>query len=383
MYARLLKTPAQSAFVFGPRTVGKSTWIRSRFPQEKVYDLLDTSLFLDLSREPSTLYRELSRSKPGSWAVIDEIQRIPALLNEVHRLIEDRSLNFVMTGSSARKLRTGGTNLLAGRAISLSMFPITSAELEFNFDLDRVLHYGTLPVALNSPQPHDYLRSYVETYLTQEVLAEAVIRNVGNFARFTEVAARQNAQPTNVTNIARDVGIGRQTVSTHFDILSDTLVGNWLRAWKLKSSNKQLQQSKFYFFDTGVVRGLSRRLPFPATPEERGILLETFVFNELRAFLSYSGLHYPLNYWRSYDGAEVDFVVETTEGFVGIEVKSSDRWTNKFNRGFRRFAAVLSQESRFSRVGVFTGSREVQWDDVVVFPIKSFLQKLWNREIVH
>ena len=227
--------------------------------------------FLDLSREPNTLYRELSGSNPGSWVVIDEIQRIPALLNEVHRLIEDRSLNVVMTGSSARKLRTGGFNLLAGRALSLSMFPITAAELAYDFDLDQILHYGALPVALSSSQPQNYLRSYVETYLTQEVLAEAVIRNVGNFARFTEIAARQNAQPTNVSNIARDVGVGRQTVSTHFDILSDTLVGNWLLPWKLKSSNKQLQQSKFYFFDTGVVRGLSAGCRFPLRQKSEDI----------------------------------------------------------------------------------------------------------------
>lgn len=382
MYTRLLKNPQQSAFVFGLRAIGKSTWARSRFPDAMHYDLLDSSLYWDLSRDPNRLYREVSVKPAGSWIAIDEIQRVPALLNEVHRLIEDRQTNFVMTGSSARKLRRGGVNLLAGRALVSTMFPMTSAEFEFEFKLDRVLQFGTLPEALNQANPQDYLRSYVETYLAQEVIAEALIRDAGRFARFLEIASRQNAQPTNVASIARDTGTSRKTVQSHFDILQDTFVGNWLTPWKLKSSNKQLQQSKFYFSDMGIVRGLSSRLPFPPTPEESRFLLETFLCNELRAYLSYSNTHYPLHYWRTYDGAEVDFVIETRDGCVGIEVKLATRWTSKFNRGLNRLAAHLPHQTTFDRIGVFTGSREELWDGVRVFPVSEFLKRLWRNQLI-
>ncbi len=382
MYTRLLKNPQQSAFVFGPRAVGKSTWARSRFPDAIYYDLLDTSLYLDLSRDPNRLYREVSARPRHSWIVIDEIQRAPALLNEIHRLIENRQANVIMMGSSARKLRRGGVNLLGGRALTRTMFPLTSRELEFLFELDRALQYGTLPEALNQSNPQEYLRSYVETYLTQEVIAEALVRDVGRFARFLEVAAGQNGQPTNITSIARDTGTNRKTVNTHFEILSDTLVGSWLTPWKLKSSNRQLHQSKFYFCDTGIVRGLSNRLPYPPTPEERGFLLETFLFHELRAYLSYSNLHYPLHYWRSYDGAEVDFVLESSDRYIGIEVKAAGRWSNKFNRGFNRLAALLPPQSAFDRIGVYTGSREERWDTVRLFPLVKFLKSLWGNELI-
>ena len=311
MYARLLPTPDRSVFLFGPRGTGKTTWIRDRFPDAAIYDLLDTGEALRLSKDPGALYRELAGLPAGAWAVVDEVQRVPELLNEVHRLIESRRLRFVLSGSSARKLRRRGVNLLAGRAVTTTMFPLVSAEVDFELDLDRAFSQGTLPMALAGGSPRDYLRTYAQTYLAQEVQAEALTRNVGAFARFLEIAARQNAQATNAASIARDAGIDRRTVQSHFAILVDTLIGSWLPAWKLKSATRQVQQSKFYFFDCGVVRALSGRLPYPPTPEELGPLVETFVVNELRAYLSYSGRHYPLHYWRSYDGAEVDALCET------------------------------------------------------------------------
>ena len=381
MYARLLSSPTRAAFLFGPRGTGKTTWIRDRFPTAVTYDLLDTREALRLSKTPDALYRELVVLPAGSWAVIDEVQKVPELLNEVHRLIEANGLRFVLSGSSARKLRRRGVNLLAGRAITTTLFPLVSAELDFELDVERALSYGTLPMALVDDDPLDYLRTYAETYLVQEVQAEALTRSLGAFARFLEIAARQNAQATNATSIARDAGIDRRTVQSHFGILTDTLIGYWLPAWKLKSATKQVQQSKFYFFDGGVVRALSGRLPYPPTQEERGPLVETFILNEIRAFLSYSGRHYRPHYWRSYDGAEVDVLCETGAGFVAIEIKAAARWDRRFNRGLHRVRQHLDQHET-TCYGVYLGQRTARWDDVRILPVLDFLKGLWNGEIL-
>ncbi len=382
MYNRLLNKASRSTFVFGPRGVGKSTWARQEFPSATTYDLLDQRLFLDLTKDPNTLYRQLARHEPGDWVFIDEIQRVPEILNEVHRLIENRRLNVLMTGSSARKLRRGGVNLLGGRASRKLMFPLVSAELGDDFDLDAALQFGTLPTAVAGSHVIEYLDSYVQLYMQQEIVAETLIRNVGNFARFLEVAARQNGQTVNPTSIARDVGVARATVVSHFEILNDTLLGTWLPTWKKKESNKQLQQSKFYFFDCGVVRAISSRIAEAPSDQEIGVLLETYLHNEIRAFLEYSNLRYPLRYWRTYDGAEVDFVIETPERVVAIEVKSSNAWQQKFNRGLRRFVRESRDPTKIHSMGVYRGSKAEWWDDINVLPVAEFLTRLWQREIV-
>ncbi|NJL26833.1 MAG: DUF4143 domain-containing protein [Thermoanaerobaculia bacterium] len=225
------------------------------------------------------------------------------------------------------------------------------------------------------------MRSYAETYLDQEIRAEALTRNLGSFSRFLEIAARQNAQVTNASAIARDAGVGRTTVQNHFEILIDTLVGSWLPAWKLKSATKQVQQSKFFFFDPGVARALTGRQAYPATPEELGPLLETVVLHELRAFLNYTGRDYPLYFWRTYDGVEVDFLFETQDGFVAIEVKSTKLWDKRFHRGLRRLCSDLGAE-RTKCFGLYLGERSALWDDVQVLPALEFLRRLWGGEIV-
>lgn len=381
MYTRILPTPTRSVFLFGPRGTGKSTWIRDRFPDTVTYDLLDTGEALRLSKDPHELHRELTTLPCGSWVVIDEVQKVPELLDEVHRLIESRRLRFVLSGSSARKLRHGGVNLLAGRAITTAMFPLVSAELAFEIDPQRALRFGMLPMAVTSDVPQDYLRSYAETYLVQEIQAEALTRNLGAFARFLEIAARQNGQVTNAASIARDTGINRRTVQHHFEILIDTLIGFWLPPWKLKSATKQVRQSKFYFFDSGVARSLSGRLPYPPVPEEMGHLAETFVLNELRAWLGYSGVDYRLCFWRSYDGAEVDVLCETVDGFVAMEIKASPRWEKRFNRGLHRVREHLGK-GRTTCHGVYLGERSALWDDVHVSPLVDFLKRLWAGEII-
>ncbi len=381
MFTRLLPTPAQSIFLFGPRATGKSTWIRARFPEAAVYDLLDTGEALRLNKDPQALHRELAVLSPDSWVVIDEIQKAPVLLDEVHRLMESNRLRFVLSGSSARGLRRGGVNLLAGRAITVSMFPLVSAELSFELEIQRILRYGTLPLAVTSDDPEGYLRTYAETYLEQEVRAEALTRNIGAFARFLEIAARQNGQVTNASAIARDAGISRHTVQSHFDILVDTLLGCWLPAWKRKSSTRQVQHSKFFFFDCGVARALTGRLPYPPTHEELGPLLETFVLHEIRAFMSYTRRHYTLNFWRTYDGTEVDLLCETRDGFVAIEIKSTSRWERRFNRGLHRIRDEIGSD-RTRCYGVYLGERQALWDDIHVMPLIDFLKRLWSEEIV-
>ncbi len=380
MYTRLLPTPLKSVLLFGPRGTGKSTWIQSRFPQAVVYDLLETSESLRLNTEPGALYNECQSLPANSWVVIDEVQRAPMLLDHVHRLIEGKGINFVLSGSSARKLRRGGHNLLAGRARTCELFPLVSVEMQGDASIERRMHFGSLPTAVADDDPENYLRSYAETYLEQEIRAEALVQNFAGFARFLEVAARQNAEVTNASAISRNAGVARSTVTGYFDLLVDTLIGYWLKPWKLKSSNKQVQHNKLYLFDCGVARALSGRLPFPPSQEEKGALLETLVVGEVRAHLAYSGKHYPCHYWRNYQGTEVDLLVETRDGFAAVEVKAGARWERKFNRGLHRVSEDIGKE-KVRRYGVYLGQRSTLVDDVLVLPIEAFLERVWDGEI--
>ena len=375
MYSRILKNPDKSFFLFGPRGTGKTTWIKDRFQNALGFDLLDSATFSQLLRNPGDLYTEVSASNL-EWVVIDEIQRVPALLNEVHRSIENLGRKFVLSGSSARKLRRPNVNLLAGRALTRTMFPLTSHELGSDFDVDRALQFGTLPTAINSSLPADYLRSYAHNYLVNEIQTEAQIRDLAGFARFLEVATRQNAQLTNAASISRDVAVARTTVQSYFEVLRDTLIAYWLPPWKLKRSNKQVSSSKFYMVDCGIVRALSERLVYPIHDEERGPLFETLVINEIRAYLDYMNLHFPLYFFRTYSGLEVDVLFETLDGFVAIETKSSTRWERKFNRGLHTVAKELG-DSKVHKFGVFNGVREQRIDGVRVMPIREFLRTLW------
>ncbi len=235
MFTRKLNRTETSAFLLGPRGTGKSTWIQENYKDNSVvYDLLNTTELIRLSREPALLYQETAHLPSGSWVIIDEIQKVPALLNEVHRIIEEKKIRFILSGSSARKLRESGVNLLAGRALTYNLFPLVSKEVNFELDLDKQITLGMLPSSFLAVNPKKYLQAYTETYLKEEIREEALTRNFGNFARFLEIAARQNGQLTNTAAIARDAGVARQTVQGYFDILIDTLIGYWLEPWKLK-----------------------------------------------------------------------------------------------------------------------------------------------------
>jgi predicted AAA+ superfamily ATPase len=381
MLTRKLSPPAQSFFLLGARGTGKTTWIREHFPKASIYDLLLASESLRLNREPGLLRAECSALPDGAWIVIDEVQRAPALLDEVQHLMTTKRQRFVLSGSSARKLKRSGANLLAGRAEMRHMFPLVSAETGFERSLDDILAEGMLPLAVTGKRTAAFLRSYCEVYLREEVQAEALVRQIGPFHRFLDVAARVNAQVVNVTGIARDAGIARQTANDFFQILVDTLLASWLPAWKLKRAVKQVSHPKFYLFDTGVARQLGGTGHLRMHPEERGALLESFVLHEMRAYLHYGDLEYPIAYWQAHGGGEVDFVVETREGLVAIEVKSGPRWDGRFAAGIRSLRDKV-RDDRVTAFGVYTGPRALVMDDVRVLPWKSFLQELWRGRIL-
>lgn len=381
MLKRLLKRATSSAFLLGPRGTGKSTWIKHNFPDSIRYDLLNTSEVIRLSRQPSLLYDETIHLAPRTWVIIDEIQKVPGLLNEVHRIMEEKNIFFLLSGSSARKLRSSNVNLLAGRAITFYLFPFVSKEVGFNFDLKNQITYGMLPLSFLSEKPKRFLKTYAETYLKEEIKEEALTRNIGNFARFLEVAARQNGQVTNVSSISRDAMVARQTVQGYFEILIDTLIGFWLHPWKLKRSTKQVSHPKFYFFDSGIVRSLTGRLAYPPLHEESGSLFETFILNELRAYLHYNDIEYPLHYWRSHGGNEVDIFLETSKGFLAIELKSTLVWERKYNKGLHRLREEIGK-GKVKCLGVFLGERPVRMDGIDIYPAMQFLKLLWENEVI-
>jgi predicted AAA+ superfamily ATPase len=299
----------------------------------------------------------------------------------VHHLIEEKNIKFALSGSSARKLKTTHANLLAGRALVKNLYPLTFFEVGGVVDIAKVLRFGMLPVAFQTANPIDYLKSYADTYLKEEIKSEALTRNLGGFVRFLEIAARQNAQVTNVSNIARDAQVARQTVQGYFEILIDTLMGFWLPAWRLKSATKQVLHSKFYFFDTGICRVLTGKGIYALQPEESGHLLETYFLNEVRAYLEYSKKYYPMHYWATHDQMEVDLLLETSKGYVAFEFKASNRWEGKFNRGLKRIQSELKIPNE-NLMGVFMGPRELLVDDIAVFTVENFLKRLWDGTLI-
>ena len=280
-YRRLLEAPAQSFFLFGMRGVGKSTWARAALPDAVYVDLLDERLHLDLLADPGLFHQSVADQPPGTWVVVDEVQRLPGLLNEVHRCIATLGLRFALLGSSARKLRAAGTNLLAGRALRRAMFPLTAAELGADFDLDRVLRHGSIPLVWTSDAPDAVLEAYAQLYLREEIRAEALVRNLPGFVRFLPVAALFNGQVINVAGIARDAGVARTTVQGYLDILEDTLLVYRLPACEARARVRERRLPKLYWIDPGVVRATKRQLG-TLSAEERGPLFESWVLTTLR-----------------------------------------------------------------------------------------------------
>lgn len=360
----------KSYFLFGPRQTGKTFLIRHTMPDIRIYDLLDSASYLSLSQNPGRIGQELTSE--DRIVVIDEIQRLPELLNEVHRLIEERSVAFLLTGSSPRKLRRGGVNLLGGRARVQRLHPLTYQELGSRFDIAKVAERGLLPSIYFSDDPRADLESCVGLYLQQEIVSEGAVRNVPAFSRFLKVAALCNSKLVNFTNVANDAQVARTTVYEYFEILKDTLLMHELPSWTKPKKRKPLTSSKYYFFDIGVAGTLQGRNFSEGTPEF-GEAFETFIFQELIAYCDYSSRE-ELRHWRSKSGFEVDFIIG---GHTALEVKASDNITERDLRSLR----ALAEENSLKRyICVSREKRPRRIGNISIIPFKQFLDRLWEGE---
>lgn len=322
MYARLLRLPRQSFFLFGPRGVGKTAWLHQELPDAATFDLLDHATYSSLLAAPERL-ADLIPTKHKGWVVIDEVQRVPELLNEVHRLIETRRLRFALTGSSARKLRRKGVNLLAGRALTRFMHPLTALELGEDFDLARALRFGTLPFACTTEAPADYLSSYAATYLREEVQQEGLTRNIAAFGRFLEAASFSQGAQLNMAAVARDCGVSAKAVEDYFGILEDLLIAVRLPVFSRRARRRLAMHPKFFIFDAGVFQAIRPRGPLDSIDEIRGPALETLFLQQVRALNDARALGYTIHFWRTASGDEVDFVLYGERGLRAFEIKSS------------------------------------------------------------
>jgi len=384
MYTRRLALPKRSFLLLGPRGTGKTTWLRQMLPKARWYNLLLDKDLIRLMREPGQFRREVEAMPAGAWIVVDEVQKLPGLRNEVHDLLSaaPRRWRFALTGSSARRLRRDDVNLLAGRLISRQMFPLSLDELPKLPRLDDLLRFGGLPL-VRTERDHasriDILEAYVATYLTQEIRAEALVRSLESFARFLEVAALANGQVTNVAGLARDAAVSRPTVQGYFEVLTDTLIGAWLPAWRARAKVKEVAHPKWYLFDCGVVRALARRLREPLDGAERGALLETLTFQELRAQIAYSGCGGDLSYYQTPSGTEIDFIWTRGGKHIGIEVKASSRWRSEYSAAHKEFTASGHLSASYA---LYLGEDVLQDGPVKVLPWHTFFRALAAGQIL-
>ena len=358
----------KSYFLFGPRQTGKSFLISHQLEGTRVYNMLDNATFLALSQNPGRLAEEIGPREKS--VVIDEIQRLPILLNDVHLLIEERGIRFLLTGSSARKLRRGGVNLLGGRARTMYMHPLTVGELGKHFDLLRGLHRGFLPSIYFSDDPDADLAAYAGTYLQEEIAAEGAARNIPAFSRFLKVAALCSGTMINFTNIANDAQVPRTTVHEYFQILRDTLLLHEIPAWRKSTRRKPIRTSKYYFFDVGVVGHLQGRRPVPKT-REFGEAFETFIMHEILSWRDYRSGE-DVCYWRSASGYEVDFILGD---HTAVEVKAKENVSPADLRSLR----ALAEENKLKHyVCVSLEPRTRRTGGVTVLPYREFLNRLWS-----
>jgi predicted AAA+ superfamily ATPase len=372
---RIYRLPKGSFFLFGLRGVGKSTWIRGQLPDAHRFDLLDEGLYQELLADPDPFAGELRRLDPGSWVVVDEVQRLPGLLNEVHRFIEERQLRFALLGSSARKLRAAGVNLLGGRALWREMFPLTPEELGGNFDLERTLEIGALPLVLGAESPRETLRAYVQLYLREEVKGEALVRNLPGFARFLPVAGLFHGQLLNVAGIARDAGVARTTVEGYLGVLEDTLLARRLPAYEARLRLRERKHPKLYWVDPGVARA-AKGVDGPVAPEEAGPLLEGWVHTMLRTYMAERELADEIAYWAPAEskGLEVDFVLRRGSELCALEVKAARRTHSRQMAGLR---AIGELPGLRRRILIHRGGRPTRTEDGIdAWPVETFLEAL-------
>ena len=379
VYQRITRLPSRSFFLFGVRGVGKSSWVRVTLPNALRFDLLDETLYHDLLADPS-LFRELvSTVSQGDWVVIDEVQRIPTLLNEVHRLIEERGLRFALLGSSARKLKTAGTNLLGGRANRKAMYPLVPQELGPDFILEDVLRYGSIPLVWTADDRREVLESYTQLYLREEIRAEAIVRNLSGFVRFLPIAALLHGQTLNVTGIARDAGVARTTVTGYLDVLEDTLLTWRLPAYEAKLRVRERRRPKLYWVDSGLVRAVKRQFG-SVSVEERGALFEGWVLSLLRAHAEEQAVFDTIHYWAPAESnTEVDFLLSRDTEYLAIEVKAARRYNTVLLKGLR---AINDLPHLVRRILIYDGARAFRTEDGIdVWPVRQLLEALQTNEL--
>lgn len=375
LYSRLLEPPQTSFFLFGVRGVGKSTWAKGCYPEAHHVDLLDEALYQDLLADPSLFAGILRAREKGSWVVVDEVQRIPGLLNEVHRFIEERNLRFALLGSSARKLKTAGTNLLAGRALWKIMYPLAPAELGADFDLDRVLETGGIPLIWQAHEPAQTLEAYVQLYLREEIKAEALVRNLPGFMRFLPVAGLFHGQVVNVSALARDVGLARTTVAGYLEILEDTLLAERLPAFEARLRVRERKHPKLFWVDPGLARAVKKQRGGVGS-QERGALLEGWILTLLKTYAEERELYDEISYWSPLQArqTEVDFLLRRGDELLALEVKSKNRFTRSMVAGL---VAIGELTGVVRRILVYDGARELKTQDGIdVWPIPRFLDAL-------
>jgi len=365
-----------SIFLFGARQTGKSTLLKQQLRSAIHYDLLDGTLRRKFQANPSLLYQALIDKDENTIVVIDEIPEVPELLNEVHRLIVEKNIRFVLCSSSARKLKRKGYNTLGGRAYPCYFYPLISAEIP-NLDLDKCLNTGLLPRIYLSQNPQRELSAYIDSYLKEEILQEAIVRNLNGFQRFLEVAALTNGEIVNYANIASDCGISAVTVKEYFSILEDTLVGYLIPAYQKVVKRKLTQSPRFYFFDTGITNYLLHRETVTPGTSEYGRCFEQFVVMELKAYIGYHHKRVALSYWHTYTGQEVDIIIGDAD--IAIEIKSTEDVQRKHLGGLKLFA----EEHPLCRKMLVSRDIITRRDgDIELIYIHDFLQALWSGKLV-
>ncbi len=365
----------KSVFLFGPRQTGKTFYLKRTYPDSPFYNLLLSKQFFELSQRPGIIREQLlAMNELSQPIIIDEIQKLPVLLDEVHAMIEDYGFRFILTGSSARKLKRGAFNLLAGRASVRYLYPLVSTEIP-DWDLIRLINVGSLPFIYNSDDPLEDLAAYVGTYLKEEIQAEGLVRKIENFSRFLQLASLVNTQLINFSNLASDMGMPAKTIREYFYILEDTMLGALLLPYSKTKKRKAISTAKFFLFDLGVANVLAGRRGLRPKTELFGSALEHLVFLELRAFLSYGNDTRDLHFWRSRSGFEVDFLLGDN---CAIEVKATELVTEKHLKGL----LVLKEDLPLEKMIVVSlDEHPRKIGDVLVLPVRHFLEALWNGDI--
>ena len=377
MYTRLLTKPLKkdkSFFLFGPRGVGKTLWVKSHVPQGIYIDLLRSSVFNRLLADPERL-NELLPPNFSDWVIIDEVQKVPDLLDEVHRQIETYGRKFILTGSSARKLRKKGTNLLGGRARQYHLYPLTVAELGEDFNLQKALRYGMLPSAILDKDPEEYLAGYIHSYLKEEIKEEALVRRLDVFMRFLESVSFSQGSVVNMSAVARDCGVSQKIISNYFDILEDFLIAVRIPVFSKHAKRRLILHPKFYFFDVGIYRSLKPKGPLDIASEEDGVALESLFLQELLAINDYGNYKYKVHYWRTSLQHEVDFVLYGENGLLAFEIKKSSRFNKKDLSGLKLF---LQDYPNARCYYVYGGSEVFYVDGIQIIPYLQALKTISN-----